>query len=427
MKKVLLILVLSCVAVVFAGCSQGETVSSNDQEEVTIRVAWWGGQPRHDYTTKIIALYEKEHPYVNIEAEFANWDDYWKKLAPMSAAGQLPDVIQMDTAYLSQYGKKNQLEDLTPFITDGTIDTRAIADEKLAGGRIDQKLYGFTLGINVLSLVANDDLLSESGVQLKDDMSWDDYEKLSYKVKEQTGSYGSNGAHPPDIFFPYYLKTKGERFYQEDGAGLAYQDDQLFIDYFERQLRLVKRKVIPTPDEGAQIKGMEDDFIVKRRAALSWNYSNQFSAFAQLTDSPLSLHLPPEHSEHKALTLKPSMMFSIPKSAQHKKEAAKFIDFFVNNEKANLLMKGERGVPVSTKTADVIKSKLNEDEKKILAYVDQATPVASEADPPEPVGSAEVIKLLKDTSDQILFEKITPAKAAGKFRKQANSILKRNQ
>ncbi|GAA3329109.1 hypothetical protein GCM10020331_075810 [Ectobacillus funiculus] len=49
---------------------------------------------------------KKEHPNVHIEAEFANWDDYWKKLAPMAAANQLPDVMQMDTAYLSQYGEK---------------------------------------------------------------------------------------------------------------------------------------------------------------------------------------------------------------------------------------------------------------------------------------------------------------------------------
>lgn len=94
------------------GCSSNseETVSEGGKKSITLRVAWWGGQPRHDYTTKIIEMYEKEHPHVNIEAEFANWDDYWKKLAPMSAAGQLPDVIQMDTAYLSQYGGRASLK-----------------------------------------------------------------------------------------------------------------------------------------------------------------------------------------------------------------------------------------------------------------------------------------------------------------------------
>lgn len=73
-------------------------------KKVTLRVSWWGEQQRHDDTMKVIELYEKKHPNVRIEAEFGNWDDYWKKLAPMAAASRLPDVIQMDASYL--FGRK---------------------------------------------------------------------------------------------------------------------------------------------------------------------------------------------------------------------------------------------------------------------------------------------------------------------------------
>ncbi|MCY8486933.1 ABC transporter substrate-binding protein [Bacillus atrophaeus] len=427
MKKIAIVFLTIVCAFVFSGCSSAGEEASGKKEDITLRIAWWGGQPRHDYTTKVIELYEKKNPHIHIEAEFANWDDYWKKLAPMSAAGQLPDVIQMDTAYLSQYGKKGQLEDLTPYTKDGTIDVSSIKQNKMSGGMLDGKLYGFTLGVNVLSVIANDELLKKTGVEIdSENWTWSDYEKLAYQVQEKTGVYGSNGMHPPDIFFPYYLRTKGERFYKEDGTGLAYQGDQLFVDYFERQVRLVNQKTSPTPDESAQIKGMEDDFIVKNKSAATWNYSNQYAAFAQLTDAPLSLYLPPEQMKEKALTLKPSMLFSVPKSSEHKKEAAKFIDFFINSEEANLLIKGERGVPVSDKVAEAIKPKLNEEETKIVEYVEAASKNISKADPPEPVGSAEVIKLLKDTSDQILYQKVTPEKAAKTFRKQANDILKRN-
>lgn len=187
---------------------------------------------------KSLSLYEKEHPHVKIEAEFANWDDYWKKLAPMSAAGQLPDVIQMDMAYLSQYGKKGQLEDLTPYVKDGTINTESIDEKTIKGGKIGDQLYGFPLGVNVLSVITNDDLLKEAGVEIDDgSWTWTDFENLALEVEEKTGQYGSNGMHPPDVFFPYYLRTKGERFYKEDGTGLAYSDDKLFVDYFKRQVK----------------------------------------------------------------------------------------------------------------------------------------------------------------------------------------------
>ncbi len=432
MKKLLLSAV--CVGLLgsfAAGCSSKseETASKSGKEEsITLRVAWWGGQPRHDYTMKVIEMYEKEHPNVHIEAEFANWDDYWKKLAPMAAANQLPDVMQMDTAYLSQYGEKGQLEDLTPYTKDKTIDVSSIDQNNLSGGMIGNKLYGFSLGSNVLSVIANDDLLKQAGVEINDtNWTWDDFEKMAIQVQEKTGKYGTNTMNPPDVFFPYYLRTQGERFYKKDGTGLAYSDDKLFVEYFERQLRLVNAKTFPTPDEQAQIKGLEDDFIVKGTSAVTWNYSNQYVGFAQLSQSALSLHLPPEQEKEKALFLRPGMFFSVPKSSEHKEAAADFIDFFTNNVEANKLIKGDRGVPVSSKVADAIKPELSEEAQKVFEYVEQASQHASETDPPDPLGSAEVMKALKDVSDQILFKKITPAEGAKKFRAQANEILARNK
>ncbi|WP_050180317.1 ABC transporter substrate-binding protein [Domibacillus robiginosus] len=434
MKKAVLSLSSLMLAAGLAGCgndsssgSSSETKEGGSGEEITLRVAWWGGQPRHDYTMKVIEMYEKEHPNVNIEAEFANWDDYWKKLAPMAAANQLPDIIQMDTAYLSQYGEKGQLEDLTPYTKDGTINVDNIDETTLAGGNIDDKMYGFNLGSNVLSVITNDDMLKEAGVELNDEnWTWDDFEKMAIDVQKATGKYGTNPMNPPDVFFPYYLRTQGERFYKEDGTGLAYKDDQLFVDFFERQVRLIKAKAFPTPDVSAQVKGLEDDFIVKSEAAMTWNYSNQYLGFAQLTDAPLTLNLPPEQAENKALFLRPSMFFSVPKSSQHKEEAAKFIDFFTNNVEANKLIKGDRGVPVSSEIIEALKPELTEDELKIFEYVESASETASPADPPDPLGSAEVMKALKDISDQILFEKISAEEGAKKFREQADEILSRN-
>jgi multiple sugar transport system substrate-binding protein len=334
----------------------------------------------------------------------------------------------MDNAYIPQYGEKGLLEDLTKYTEDGTIDVSSIDDNKISGGRIGDKLYGFNLGSNVLSVISNDDMLNTAGVKLDDTKwTWEEFEKAAVNVQKSTGEYGTNGMNPPDVFFPYYLRTQGERFYKEDGTGLAYSDDKLFIDYFEKQLRLVDSRAFPTPDVQAQVKGLEDDFIVNGNAAMTWNWSNQYLGFAQLTNSSLSINLPPEQEEKSALFLKPSMYFSIPKSSQQKEEAAKFIDFFVNSIEANKLIKGERGVPVSSKVIDAIKPELNEDEIKIFDYVERASKNVSKADAPDPLGSGEVMKALKNLSEQILFKKISPEDGAKKFREQAEEILGRNK
>jgi multiple sugar transport system substrate-binding protein len=429
MRKFGLALLCLLLLLSITACSSSSEEDSGgngeiESNKVTLRVAWWGGQPRHDSTIKVIEMYEKKNPNVKIVAEYANWDDYWKKLAPMAATSQLPDVIQMDTAYLFQYGIKDQLKDLTQYIKDGTIGSSSIDENAISGGMIADKLYGFTLGSNVLTVIANDDMLEETGIKMDDEnWTWNDFEKIALDVQNRTGKYGTNGMNPAHVFFPYYLRTQGERFYSEDGTGLGYSDDKLFTQYFERQLRLVDANAFPTPDVEAHIKGLEDEFIVTGESAMTWNWSNQFSGFAQSAQSPLSLNLPPEQAEETALFLRPSMFFSIPKSSKQKKEAAKFIDFFVNNVEANKLIKGDRGVPVSSKVVKAIKPELAEVETKIFDYVEKASQNVSASDPPDPLGSAEVMKVLQDISEQILFKKITPEDGARSFREQAENIL----
>ncbi|WP_462405412.1 ABC transporter substrate-binding protein [Gracilibacillus sp. Marseille-QA3620] len=427
MKKVFLSIISLFLLLSVAACNNDSSSNADNKDQVTLRIAWWGGQPRHDYTMKVIEMYEKQNPNVKIEAEFSNWDDYWKKLAPMAAANQMPDIIQMDTAYLSQYGLKGQLDNLNTYIENGAINTDNIQESILKGGELNGELYGFPLGSNVLTVITNDELLKKAGVELNaDEWTWDDFGKAAMAVTDETGIYGTNGMYPSDVFFPYYLRTQDARFYNEEGNGLGYKNDQLFVDYFEMQLKLVDAKAFPTPDETAQIKGMEDDFIVKGTSAMTWNYSNQYIGFSQLTDSKLTINLPPEQAETKALSLRPAMYFSIPKSSKQKEEAAKFLDFFINDEEANKLIKGDRGVPVSSKVIETLKPLLTEDEVKVFEYVETASQNVGETDPPDPLGSAEVIKALKDASDQVLYKKITPKEGAKQFRDKAEEILSKN-
>src|SRR5690625_5921358 len=62
--------------------------------------------------------------------------DYWRKLAPQAAANELPDIIQMDLSYISQYAGNNQLADLTPYL-DEQIDTSEFDENTISGGEVD--------------------------------------------------------------------------------------------------------------------------------------------------------------------------------------------------------------------------------------------------------------------------------------------------
>ncbi|MDF2922202.1 MAG: YesO [Paenibacillaceae bacterium] len=402
------------------------TKAPENKDPVKLRIAWWGGQSRHDYTLKVIELYKQKHPNVTIEAEYAPFDDYWKKLAPQAAANQLPDIIQMDISYLTQYGGRDQLEDLTPYTKNGILNIADISANAVDGGKVNGKLVAMNLGVNALANIVDFNMLKDLGIEApKKDWTWDDMDKVAAAAKAKGKIMGS---FRHDVYFPYYLRTQGAKMYKEDGTGLAYTDDKLFVDYFTRYQKWYDAGYLLTLDKEATKKGTpEEDEMVMGNSISTVGWSNQYVLLASTAKRDLELQPMAGPNANKGLFLKPSMYFSITKNSKAKEEAAKFIDFWVNDIEANKIIKGERGVPVSSKVKEALKPLLSPAEVKVFDYVAWAEQNSSPMDPPNPVGSVEVEKLLKDTSEQIMYKKISVADAAVKFRKDADAILAKNK
>ncbi|WP_019532969.1 ABC transporter substrate-binding protein [Paenibacillus ginsengihumi] len=438
MKKAMTVLLSIAMTAAAAGCGSGGGAAPTDGQPasggsggsgdpVKLRIAWWGGQARHDYTLKVIEMYEKQNPNVKIETEYASFDDYWKKLAPQAAANQLPDIIQMDISYLTQYGGRGQLEDLTPYTKNGLLDVSSVSPNTIAGGQIDGKLYAMTTGVNALASIMDWEMLKQAGVEvpLNKNWTWEDLDALAAKMKS-AGKFMGGLRH--DVFFAYYLRTVDEKMYSADGATLGYEDDKHFIDYFTRYKKWYDAGYLLSLDKEATKKGTpEDDEMVLGNSISSNGWSNQFLGLANAAKRPLELQPMPGPNAKKGMFLKPSMYFSVTANSKQKEEAVKFINFFINDIEANKLIKGERGVPVSSKVKEALKPLLTPDEAKVFDYVAWAEENSSPMDPPNPIGSIEVEKLLKDTSEQILYNKISVEDAAAKFRKEANAILAKNK
>ncbi|MEI0739385.1 ABC transporter substrate-binding protein [Paenibacillus sp. JTLBN-2024] len=401
----------------------------DSKEPVKLRIAWWGGQSRHDYTLKVIKMYEEKHPNVTIEPEYAPFDDYWKKLAPQAVAGGLPDIIQMDISYLSQYAGRNQLADLKPFTDSGVLDVKDVSENALKGGEVGGKLVAMNLGVNALQTTFDVETMKKNGIDIPSkEWTWDDMDKMGAQAKAK-GLLIGGFAFRHDVFFPYYLRTIGQKMYSEDGKTLGYADDKPFIDYFTRYQKWYDNGYILSLDKEAQKKGVaEEDEILLGHSVSGTGWSNQFLAVANLVkDRPLELNPMPGPGTKEGLFLKPSMYFSIAETSKQKEEAAKFISFFINDIEANQLIKGERGVPVSSKVKEALKPNLTENEAKIFDYVTWVESNSSPMDPPNPIGAVEIEKLLRDLSEKILFKKIAIDEAAAEFRKEANAILARSQ
>ncbi|SFK67282.1 multiple sugar transport system substrate-binding protein [Paenibacillus sp. 1_12] len=441
MKKIFLLLVSASLLLTVA-CGGNTTITTiatdtvkkpetaaagSAKEPIKLRIAWWGGQSRHDYTFKVIELYQKQNPNVKIEAEYAAFDDYWKRLAPQAAANDLPDIISMDLSYLSQFAEKKQLEELTLYTQNHTIDVGSVAANTLNSGRYDGKLYQITVGVNALGATLDPEIVSRAGVTMPSkEWTWDDLEVLGKQLKASGRLLGDYMRY--DVFFPYYLRSIDQKLFDPNGASLGYADDKAFIDYYKRYQKMYDAGYFLSLEKLALKKFTpEDDEMVLGNALSSFAWSNQYVAWSAAAKRPTELLPPPGPNSKKGLFLKASMGLSITKNSKQKEESAKFINFFINDIEANKLIKGERGVPISSKVKEALKPLLNPEEIKVFDYVAWAEANSSPADAPNPIGSIEVGKLLKDISEQILYKRISIEDAAVKFRHEANAILDKNK
>lgn len=435
MKKYLIMLVTSIILITstFAGCTNvdkpsgtsGSTTSSDEKEDITLRFSWWGQQARNEITTKAIDLYKAQNPYIDFETEFLGWDGYWEKMSAQVAANNLPDIFQMSTLYMEQYKGKALLEELTQYSGDKTLDLTNIDEGILASVTYDGKIHGLPLGVNCLAVIADTQLIKESGLELPSpDWTWDKYEEMTATIHKKLGIYGSNHPDPEIVFLEYYVREFGQELYSDDGKSLGYDNDQILIDFFNRILKSLDAGVIPPLDEFFAQKTIENSFMVRQIAPIEFNFSNLASAYQTAAKRDMDLLIFPSAGPEDiyGTSINPAMLGAIFSRSKHKVEAVKFLSYFLNDIEANKAMMADRGVPISSKVRESLKPLLSPMNAKIFDFIELAAKYSRPVNP-MPAKAAEVKQAYMDIYERVCYKQMTPEEAAAKFREQANKIL----
>ncbi len=418
-----------------AGTTQAEGSSADSQEEVTLKISWWGNQNRHDYTQKILDKYTELHPNVKFEAMPSGWDGYFDKLSTQAASGTMPDIVQMDYLYITTYAKNNSLADLQPYVDNGTIDVSGISEEVVNAGKIDDKLAGIVGSTGCLAVGYNPDVFKEAGLEepnASGNWTWDDFVKTAKEVKEKTGKLGvtSTGVVDDTNLFNFWVRQHGEQLFSDDNKSLGYKDDQIMIDYLDMWKDLMDAGAAANPDEYAQIVtlGQEAGPVVTGDAAMI-NENNNYASKLSSRNGNLEVTIPPVNETNtKAMWNKPGYFLCISETSKVKDEAAKFIDWFINSEESNDIMMAERGVPSSSEVREYLvnSGKMDEKQKEMFAYADKVLEYSGKAPAPDPIGISEVGESFKNCAYKAFYGEMSTADAAANFRKTADEILSRN-
>ncbi|MED4227715.1 sugar ABC transporter substrate-binding protein [Neobacillus cucumis] len=428
MKLLLISLVSVFLLIGMAGCSSSDkaSTSATKKDPVELRFAWWGDTKRNEVYNAIADQFEQEHPNIKIKREASGWGDYWQKLSTQTAGGNAPDVFGMHASYVSDYANRNTLLKMDSYVTDKTIDQSNFPKAVVNSGKINGNLYMIAQGVTMTGFVYNPSLFDKLGVaQPAADWTWDDFAKtaLALKAKGITGSADmGGGALQPQ--FRYFLRQNGQDLFTEDGKKLAF-DKETLVKWWSYWDDLRKKGGVPTAETSTEYQNapLEQSLFVTGKIAMQQIPANQLYLYQQqIKDGQLKMAKMPALAGGKRGEYIEGAYLSVSAKSKHPKEAAEFINFFVNSEKSLKLFKVEQGSPGSTKMADYVKPLLEPAQKDAVDFIQETLKVAKPAAYP-PMGIAQIEQAYKDDYNAISFGKMSVKDAADKFMNEAKTIL----
>jgi len=408
-------------------------------EGVTLKVMWWGSPSRDARTEAVLNLFHTLHPNISFVTEhYANtqgtgtvFKDYWPTMNHYANNGQLPDIMQHDYAYIEEWKTRGLLRPLDDLTQDGSLDLSDVPTAMVDGGRVGGDLMGVSLGTNTQGVAIDADAVAAAGLQMPgDDWTWQDFKQLAMQLHANLpAKFGAGGSfHGYTPGWKAVTLSTGQWVFSADNKALGYTDDRPWTHHWHILRSLIEEGAAPTLAQEPTGSNVEAMLIVSGAAVMDHLHSNQLVAMWTAAGASRNfklLPLPRMPGGISPVYIKPSQYFSIPATSPHAKEAAMVIDFFTNSVDANLILGGERGVPIATKVLAAVKPTLSKQAAESFNLIERAAAYATKLPPNDPPAWTTILTTVftPKVEKPIIAGTITPKDGVELFRTEASAIL----
>lgn len=393
-----------------------------------LRIMWWGSQTRHDRTLGVLEMFTEETG-IEFEPEFYGFDDYIAKLNILIAANDAPDLMQLGGNFPTYI---DHIQFINEFIDDGTIDISNTDESFIGITTLDGNTVGLASGTNSVAIAYDPALFEKAGVAVPSfDWTWDDFENTVLTINENLGILGMSNNRGNEFWtlttFINQFGTNQSFFEEPRRLALNYTDDSYVVTYLDMIKRLTDAGAYPNPAQMAEVRDIEGDPLVRGEAAMTFIFANQLVALMDAAQRPLSLAPLPRRTVDGPLaqTIMSSQMFTIAKTSEYQKEAAQFINFFINDVEANQILLGERGVPIMRNVREALSATLTPAQQEIYNYLNELGKVAATHIVLDSPVQAEIRDIYIRIAEEVVFNRITTQEAAQKLREEAQAALDR--
>ena len=401
MKKVLSVTLAAAMATVtLAGCGGGNSAqqttaateaattaagesaaadskATGDQEPVTIRFSWWGGESRHKATLEAVDAFMKEYPWITVECEYSAWDGWQDKVATQLAGGTAPDLMQINWNWLYQYsGDGSKFVDLNQY--SDIISLENFPEVNLEAMTVAGKLQGVPISVTSKLFMWQKTSFDKAGIEIP--TTWDELLAAGNTFKEKLG----------DDYYP--LADEGyERFwimnwYLQQKYGKPWVKDME-----------VQYTVEEVTDGMNFINSLEENHVEPSIATIQADGAESFLSNPKWMDGHYAGILEYDSAANNIVNSvndgievvmgdyitgagdngfgmsKVSQGFAITETSQHKEEAALLMEYLTSNETGVKILNTQRGIPCNT-----VALKILEDEGLVDKYVAEANAITSD-------------------------------------------------
>lgn len=408
-----------------AGKETTETVAGSNGENVTLRFSWWGSDSRHQSLLAVIEAYEKKNPNVKIEAEYQGFDGYYEKIMTTLSSNTAPDIIQLNKEWLPDIqGAKHYLADLSTLPVDlTTLKDRLLEIAGTYNG--EPNLFPCTVGGAVVYV--NTDFAKQYGIDLTKDYTWDEIKELGASIHAQDEDaylMTADADMLSRLFIQPYLtqKTGGPMIDEETYTPSFTEEDALGA--FQNVMELYETNTLEPFGDAAVFAGQVDqnNKWINGKIGMVIDYTGSAPKYLNSTESTLDVIAIPVIPDAKCSGVPYSgdRGYAINDNSAHKEEAAKFLDYLMNDPEAIALCKTNIGF-CPTKQSDEILIEMG-----VVSDIQRKGVEISEKNSYTNnmiSGNTDLEVIRKDLIQEVIYGDITPEEAAKSLMEQYQEVL----
>lgn len=321
----------------------GASVSAPAAGIAVLRIGSWLDRPTNHavYDNQLIAPYQKLHANVKITVEYtANTSAHLTKMIAETAAGDPPDIIEVNFDNNQSFADKKVLTALDPFIATSKIDLNQYVQSALELGRYPQgsgKYWAWQTMLAVGVLYYNKTLFQNAGLPFPTDSM--DYQTTLLDVAQKLTKPGADESSSfwgfnVDYFTRSFLFSWGFQEVSDDGK-IALFDSPESIAAHQFWVDLNNKYKVSTPSDASKVFNVPESPFESGHLAMSIDGSYEIQAFQQFKSMEWDVAVPPKGPAGQFSVIKGAPAHGLSPLSKRQTEAWNFMSLWILNQTAD--------------------------------------------------------------------------------------------